>query len=672
MIERRAKLSVLTAMAFALAVILVVSSGAIGARANASFSPVNVWSNDLGVYGDIKTVIPSMDADGDDLAEMVAEVTNYSSGTYTVVILNGSSGGIMHSRTFTDVGYAENGDQVAINPTLYGLIIEDSSGTPVKEWKYMVFANHSNVKHVSIYHLDYPTLATKEYRGIDVPQNINMGGFNIPVSTYNIRIHIFSAGNDAYLLFEGYYEGQLFGQIVGELQVMVMNETLQTIWEHVEKGVVYNSLVPFAATPVQFNGDGFNGDYDSVLLINLTASPGNTTLIAIDSVSGSELWNLTVPGAYFVMSPIYPMITEMDYNKDSRADMALITFDTNKNETHVNFIDSSGTLLGYYTTDIHNVTIPAIVTDVKNGNFHLMVQTVDFNGDGNGEFVLVDNNTRMVCWDIAANTTLWIKYLQNQSYQYIPYLSTSDINGDGTWDLYFMGSLDNNTGNNHGKDVNMTAVSGKDGSIIYSSMYYGLVSGYSGTVFLKEISDIDGDGIQDSAIAAGFFNDGTGVYVNVSAISMKDPSTLWTVKVGTDLNNEDYQNWSVQMAPCEDINGDGVNDMVVKMYYHPSADQETTYIRILSGSDGSLLWTGKVSDDTTDTEITVFSTFLPYTSWNQFDYNGDGQINEILLYTSTGVYVYAVSQPIPEISAVIPVVFFAATLIAMRKKIRHL
>ncbi len=650
---------------------MLLSGTSAALKANMSFSPQEVWGKDMGGnYGMIKSMTPMMDLNGDGLAEIMVEMENFSSNQYTVAVLDGASGNVITIKTFTDVGYVETGDNVPIDPVVYGDTLENGVGKPVSEWHFMVFGNHSNNKRLSIYHFNNTNLSDYIYRDINVPQTINYQSLSATVNYYTYEIRTYVVNGDAYLLYIGYYIGNILSYQIGELQIIMMNSTLSTVWERKDIGPVYNGISPFGADVAQFNGYGFHPYYPDVLFINLSASPGNTTLTAIDSATGSVMWNLTIPGIYPMTSPdsALGISVAFDYNRDNRTDLVMPTKDTNKNKTLLNFINGTGALAGYYETSVKNYTIPSLWTDIKTGISHRLVQSPDMNGDGYGEIIFIDNNTRLVCWDVKNNHTLWEDELVNQSWHYMAYLSTNDINGDGIWDIYVMGGIDRDAGGYYVKDVNMTAISGKDGSVLDTWFKNGLVGGYPGTSAIKEITDITGDGMQDSVIAYGYFNDSSGVYVKVALLEMANGTEVWNVNVTTDLYNDDFKNWTTSVGPAGDVNGDGTNDIVVKMYYSKD-NNVSTYIRVLSGSDGSLLWTGKVTNDIYDADVVPLQPITVIGGWNQFDYNGDGIINEMYVHTGTTVHVFAVSQPVPEISPYVILMATPMIVFLLRRKI---
>ncbi len=635
-------------------------------RENESFSPQLVWNYEgKELNGTLKSVTEAMDTNSDGKADILVEMHNVSSQEYWIELLNGADGTLLDRTIFTDVGSSYNGDDVSMEPTFLGEVFEDSSGTPYKEYHWMAFANHSDNKHISIYAVSYPGLSNISYYGINIPSSITFGGFTGSVTYYDWIIHVISSDNKPYVLYLGYYYADVYsGYGISEIQMIVMNDTLNPIWEKSEKSLGASGYAPFGVDITSFNGEGFKGSGEDILFVNLTTSPGNTTLTAIDSLTGNEIWNVTVNGTMLFWDPLYilfPGITsQFDYDRDGKVDLSFQAVNIHTNETFVYFIRSDGTVLGYADLGIKKIGLYGIYTDNKTGVAHTLYETVDVNGDNYGEIFIVNNNTDLLCWDIEKNSTVWEIPLVNQSYSYMIFLSTNDINSDGKWDVYLVGSKDVL----NKKVINFTAIDSATGNILWNYTYKDLVTGYSGTFAVRELTDINGDGFQDAVIVDGYYNDGNAVYVNVSALSLKEGSVIWKVKVSTGLNNEDYANWSASALIVGDVNGDGVSDVFVEIYYHlylnsDDRDHYWCYLRVLSGVDGSLLWMGQVSDDRVATNLFAFKVLTVETGWNQFDYNDDAIENEVLIRTGYSVAIYAVIGVIPEFSTVL--VVFAAT-----------
>ncbi len=638
-------------------------------RANSSFSPEEVWTyqgKELNGTSENWSAYQYIDTNSDNKAEIMVNIENYSGGTFEIEILNGTNGYVLASNVFTDTGYVENGDTVALEPELWGDTILNSTGTPVSEHDWVIFTNHSNNKRVSIYQVDNTTLANKTYRGIDIPSQLSSGIVTGSVKFYESTFHPLSWDGNSYLLYTGYYVAPVYGNYgITEIQWLMMDANLNTVWNKTEKNLGSVSYPTMGTDITSFNGWGLNSVNADILFVNLTASAGNTTLTAIDAETGNVLWNNTIPGVMMISSPLscfpFPLTSQFDYNHDQRVDFSIPTINTKTNETRAYFIKSDGMVLGYASLGEKKFVMYPIYTDNKTSLGHTLYETVDVNGDGNGDIFIDNNNTELLCWDISNNVSLWSIPLVNQSYEYEIYLSTNDINSDNVWDIYIIGENETSTG----KNINVTAIDPKNGNVLWNGTYKNLVGGFPGTITLKELSDINGDGLQDSIAIEGYHNDGTAVYVNVSALSMKDGSAIWTSKVSTGINNEDYKNWSSYALSIGDINGDGTNDVLVEIYYHPA--HYWNYIRILSGADGSLLWTGSVENDTESTDIKPFTVITAETDWNQFDYNGDGIENEMLITTGYSVQIYAVTGTVPEfnfgvIAFLIPIAFISARI----------
>ncbi len=640
-----------------IAVLLVSASTVAGVTksGNISFSPEEVWTYEgselnsttgewsAGVY---------WDANSDDLAEIIVEIDNYTYRTMEIEVLNGADGNPLAKNIFTDVGSVESGDTVAIEPTLYGETVLDSTGTPKEHYGWMVFTNHTNNHRVSIYEIDNKTLQNLTYRGIDIPTQLSYGGFAGAVNDYSCILHPLRWDNGVYLLYLGYYAATVYGSYgISEIQMIMMDNDLHIVWERSEKYPTSTDTFMMGVDITSLMGWGFNGDTSDIIYVNLTASPGNTTLVAIDNVDGSAIWTSVVPGVLIMFDPLSvlnnPFVYQMDYNHDKRVDLAVETIDADTNETYIYFVDAQGTILGYIPIGEKMFGYFSMPTDYKiPSSVHTIFKTIDVNGDGYGEIFIINNNTEIFCWDVKNNASLWSKSLVNQSYNYGVFLSTNDVDGDGVWDIYIVGMRDTDTG----KIANITALNAVSGAPLWNKTYNHLVGGFPGMAVLKELSDINGDGYQDAILIDGYYNDGN-VYVNVTVISLKDGSTVWRVKVYSRLNNNDYSNWSANAMCIGDIDGDGNKDIAIELVYYKyigSDEYVWSYLSLLSGDNGGLLWTGHVDDDSVPLKADSFIPITLASGWNQFDYNSDGLENEILLTTGFSVHIYTVTGIIPE------------------------
>ena len=650
----------------AMVILFSGSANAVNLRANQSFSPVEVWGNSTSASdGAISTMDISMDMNGDGKAEIIAGSSNYSSNTYTLYLFNGADGKLINRVEFVDVAYSASGDNVPVDGRLYTVMIADSNGNPISERYYVIFANHSNNRRISIYSLSSTDLSPEKYLGIDLPSTINAGGLSITVTDYKWSVHTYSNGTGARIVVIAYSSGQIYGYTVGKLQIFVVGEDLSIIWDRDEVNPESNGFPTIGADLVDFNGHGVANPYPDIALINLTEDPENTTMHMLNSSNGNELWSLKINGFYKINDPSRLLISSyfFDYNRDNRTEIEIPTIISKGNSTHLNFISSSGSLIGYYNTSVYNSTIMAEHTSEKVSWGERWVRSVDLDGDGYGEIFLVDNNANLVCWDVFRNSTAWVMPIKDSSYGYQILLSTNDIDDDGVWDIYLLGMKDVDEGTYQTKDVNLTGISSASRSVVFSERFTGAVGGYSGTYWVKEISDISGDSLQDALIVQGYFNDGT-PYVLANLTSMKDGTVLWSSRI--DLDTEDYGNMSIRSWALGDVNGDGRNDVCVSIYYYNDSGYYT-HIRILSGTDGSLLWSGDVQEDVKTASILSFEPITVISNWNQFDYNDDGTVNEILVYTGYSVHIFSVSQPVPELAPL--AIFLApAAILLMRRK----
>lgn len=285
-----------------LGVLLFSSIGFAGVKATAQFSPEEIWTSEIaGAYNSLKTA-PTMDINQDHKAEILVEMENYDAHTSRILLLNGSNGKVLAENVFTDTGYSESGDYCGEDAALHGITILNSQGGLLDEHYFMVFANHTDNKRISVYSVEYPTLNNISYMGVDVPDSINYMGYNIPVVTYGWIFHTLSINQEAKLLYLGYYIGSYLGYQIEEIRILMMDKELNKLWEKTLIAPMLG-LNPYGVDIVSLNARGFHTHHEDILIVNLTASPGNTTLEALDASTGTLMWSTQINGIYMITSP---------------------------------------------------------------------------------------------------------------------------------------------------------------------------------------------------------------------------------------------------------------------------------------------------------------------------------------------------------------------------------
>ncbi len=153
-----------------------------------------------------------------------------------------------------------------------------------------------------------------------------------------------------------------------------------------------------------------------------------------------------------------------------------------------------------------------------------------------------------------------------------------DVNNDGFDDFIVGARLENDTGR-------VRVYSGLDNSILYTfnGSSVGDQFGYS----VAGVGDINGDGFDDVIVGAiTDANNGTDSG-SATIFSGKDGNTLYTFN-GDKLNTR----FGSSVAGAGDVNGDGVNDVIVGAHGDDTANgTDSGSARIFSGVDGSILYT---------------------------------------------------------------------------------
>ena len=186
-----------------------------------------------------------------------------------------------------------------------------------------------------------------------------------------------------------------------------------------------------------------------------------------------------------------------------------------------------------------------------------------------------------------------------------------DVNGDGAPDLIVGDPLDDNNGDDSGSAC---VLSGSDGSVLYS-----FVGDSEGDQFGYSVSgagDVNGDGTPDLIVGAPFDNSNGSTTGSARVLSGSDGSILYTF-YGDNVG--DRFGWSVSGAG--DVDGDGTPDLIVGAPHNDNSGDLSGTSRVLSGSDGSVLYNfdGDATDD-----------LFGWSVSSAGDVNGDGKADVIV------------------------------------------
>ncbi len=136
-------------------------------------------------------------------------------------------------------------------------------------------------------------------------------------------------------------------------------------------------------------------------------------------------------------------------------------------------------------------------------------------------------------------------------------------------------------------------------------------------VSMKEISDVNADGINDVVVSTD--NYWTICYNGNSSVT---DDILWLVNTRTSSNVSGSVVYEDGMQTMDDINGDGVYDVVIGT----GGNNELVYA--ISGRTGAILWTYGDSSITSDGDINGLSVLK--------DYNNDGKKDVLVAATGEG------------------------------------
>ena len=188
---------------------------------------------------------------------------------------------------------------------------------------------------------------------------------------------------------------------------------------------------------------------------------------------------------------------------------------------------------------------------------------------------------------------------------------TGDVNGDGTPDLIVGAVFDDNNGNSSGS---ARVLSGNDGSVLYS--FDGVSDGDNFGFSVSGAGDVNGDGTPDLIVGARFDDNNGFRSGSARVLSGSDGTVLFTFN--GDSANELFGS---SVSGAGDVNGDGRDDLIVGAFGDDNNGNLSGSARVLSGSDGSVLYSFN-GDSTAD--------FFGFSVSGAGDVNGDGKADLIV------------------------------------------
>ena len=156
-----------------------------------------------------------------------------------------------------------------------------------------------------------------------------------------------------------------------------------------------------------------------------------------------------------------------------------------------------------------------------------------------------------------------------------------DVNGDGTPDL-IVGAP--SAGNNGSASGSVSVFSGIDGSVLYN--FDGDSTEHQFGRSVSGAGDVNGDGMADLIVGAPRAgNNGLPFNGSARVLSGSDGSVLYNFN-GDSAGDE----FGVSVSGAGDVNGDGMADLIVGANLDDSNGVFSGSARVLSGSDGSVLY----------------------------------------------------------------------------------
>ncbi len=213
----------------------------------------------------------------------------------------------------------------------------------------------------------------------------------------------------------------------------------------------------------------------------------------------------------------------------------------------------------------------------------------DIDGDGCDDFVVGApyGNSSMGYADIFSGQSGKVLYTYFGSNGYYAGYSVDcagDVNGDGVPDIIIGAPYGYCYSPNQGYYDYFgmgTVVSGADGSTLYDCPgdYSWNYFGYA----VAGVGDVDGDGYDD--VAVGGYNDPNPSYVYTGRVVLY--SGIDGSQINTLYGTRDYEYFGCAIAPAGDLDGDGLDDVLVGAFYAYNSNGQQTGAAYAFSMDGT-------------------------------------------------------------------------------------
>ncbi len=257
-----------------------------------------------------------------------------------------------------------------------------------------------------------------------------------------------------------------------------------------------------------------------------------------------------------------------------------------------------------YAGSAHNSSITHVPLYTFNGDnmgdqFGVSVSGAgDVNGDGRPDLIVgawFDDNNGISSgsarvFSSSDGSTLFTFYGDDAFDEFGWSVSgAGDINGDGYADLIVGALSDANNGTSSGS---VRLISGINGSTLFSINGDSARDQYG--ISVSGAGDVNGDGIPDLIVGARFDDNNGTDSGSARVLSGLDASTLFTY-----YGESAFDEFGISVSGAGDVNGDGFADLIVGARLDDNNGLDSGSARLISGSDGSTLFTfnGDTSGD---------------------------------------------------------------------------